>query len=92
LTVIVDVVDSFTGLGLKVAVVPLGNPVTLRETDPLNPKSPVGLIENVVDLPRAIDRDVGATDNEKSGGGAVTVRRRGSVWMAPPPVPTNASG
>ena len=77
----VDVPDVDNDVGLKDAVVPLGRPLTLRPTVPLNPAFIVNVVLYVVGLPAETVCDDGEADIEKSG--TVIVRVAG-VPASPP--------
>ncbi len=80
-----------TEVGVKLALAPLGRPLTLRLTDPL--KLPWDETETVyaVDEPRLILRELGLMVSEKSGGG-LTTSVAGTVRVVEPLVPLTVRG
>ena len=74
-TVSVDEPGVATEPGLNVAVAPLGNPVALNVTVPVNPPDGVTVAVYVVLAPWTTVCDAGVADTEKSGvGGALQAR------------------
>src|SRR5215813_4740569 len=74
--------------GLKLAVTPLGNPLALNATLPVNPPLRVIVIALVPLAPRLIVRLEGLGESEKSGVcGWATVRLIVAVRVSPPLVP-----
>ena len=78
-----DSVDQLVvGLGLKVPVVPLGRPLTLRPAAPAKPPEGLIVTVNVVERPRATVLLDGETLSEKSAaGGEPEIRAATSVRM-----------
>ena len=72
--------EVLTDAGLNEAVAPVGSPVTLNATVPLNPVPGVTVAVYVVPAPAMTVRDDGVADNEKS----VTVIVRVAGWLAAP--------
>lgn len=72
--------------GLKLAVMPLGNPLAVNETLPLNPLSVPMLTVKLVLLPATIACEVGVDVIEKFGGGGacVTVIPTVALWLRGP--------
>ena len=66
-TVIVELPDEFTDVGLKLAVAPPVNPLTLKVTVPPNPPDGVTVTLKVVLALRTTVCDDGAAESEKSG-------------------------
>src|SRR5262245_16630215 len=60
-------VEALVDDGLKLAVTPLGNPLALNATLPLNPPVRVIVMTLLPLAPRLIDRLAGFADSEKSG-------------------------
>jgi hypothetical membrane protein len=75
--------------GLKLAVAPVGRPLTVKATAPANPPVRVMVIVLVPLAPCATDKLVGLAESEKSG--AVTVRLIVVVCVSPPPVPVTVT-
>src|SRR5262249_13633339 len=74
--------------GLNVAVTPLGSPVALNATPPVNPPVRVIVIALAPLAPRFTVRLAGLTESVKSdGGGALTVRINVVERVSPPPDP-----
>jgi hypothetical protein len=79
-------------VGLKLAVTPLGNPLTLNATLPVKPPVRVMVIVLVPLAPRLTVRLVGFGESVKSGvGGWFTVRLIVAVRDRPPPVPVTVT-
>jgi len=90
----VSVTDApVVDVGLNAALTPVGSPVALNATLAANPFTRAMAIVLVPDALRAIERDAGDADSEKSGvAGAVTVSAIGVVRVRPPPVPVTVTG
>src|SRR2546428_4844404 len=67
-TVIVE--EAVAGLGLKLAVAPPGNPLTLRVTAAVKPPEGVMLTAYVVPAPCTMVWEAGVAERLKSGAGA----------------------
>src|SRR5262245_38254311 len=79
--------------GLKDAVTPVGNPLALNATLPVNPPVRVIVIVAIPLAPRLTVRLVGLAESEKSGVcGATTVRLIDVARVIPPPVPVMLTG
>lgn len=63
-TVMVDVPEPATEAGLKLAVAPLGKPVTLNDTTPVKPPDGVTVTVNAVFAPWLIVCDAGVAETE----------------------------
>lgn len=90
-TVRVELPGVVTGLGLKLALVRFGNPLTLRltELEPLTvPRETVYLPL----VPRFTVRDDGEAERVKSAGGAATVSVKLLEWVRLPLVPVTVIG
>jgi hypothetical protein len=75
----VEFAPGATAAGLREAVAPAGNPLTLRFTEPLNPLSAPTLTAEVVVLPLLTEEEVGALESVKSGFETCPI---GTIWMA----------
>ena len=64
----VNVLLAVAGVGLKLAVTPLGRPLAVRATLPLNPLLGVIVMVLVPFAPRVMVRLEGLAPSEKSGG------------------------
>src|SRR5882762_7102322 len=74
-TVIVDEPDVVTDVGLKLADAPLGNPLALNVTVPVNPPDGVTVAVYVVLAPWTTVCEAGVAETEKSAvGGALQAR------------------
>src|SRR5712692_4192896 len=90
-TVIVE--EAVAGLGLKLAVAPPGNPLTLKVTAAVKPPEGVMLTAYVVPAPCATLWEAGVAERPKSGAGAgLTARVTDVVRVRVPltPVIVNA--
>lgn len=67
LTVMVDEPEPVTVIGLKLAVAPVGRPVAVKVTVPLNPLMAAMLVVYCVILPCTTVWDVGVAEIVKSG-------------------------
>jgi hypothetical protein len=74
--------------GLKAAVTPAGNPLTLNPTLPANPFTAATVTVYVVFPPAITVRLAGVAVSEKS----VIARVALAVWLSPPPVPVTVNG
>ena len=84
----VSVVVLVDEAGLKVAVTPLGKPLAVKVTAPVNPLSGFTVIVLVPLAPCRTLKVAGAAAMVKSGeAGAVTVRLTAAVWVSPLLVP-----
>ena len=79
--------DVVTDVGLKNAVAPAGNPVTLKFTVPVNPLPGVTVAVYVVLPPGRTVCEAGVADSEKSV--TVTLRVAGALWRPPLSVTLN---
>ncbi len=85
--VAVDVPDVVTVVGLKAAVVPVGSPVALKVTTPVNPLiAPIVAVYVVLPPPGAIVRDDGEALMVKSEP-VVIVRVTVLLWTSAPAEP-----
>jgi hypothetical protein len=66
LTMRVELAPGVTATGLRDAEAPVGSPLTLRFTEPLNPLSAPTLTVEVVLLPLFTEEEVGALESVKS--------------------------
>ncbi len=83
-----ELLPPIVEVGLKVAVTPLGSPLALSATLPVNPPVRVIVMALAPLAPRLMVRLDGPADNEKSGvGGALTIRLRLVERVRPPPEP-----
>jgi len=73
-------------VGLKLTVTPVGWPVAVSATAPLNPPETVLVTLLVPFEPCATETEVGEAEIAKAGA-AVTVRATVEVFVVPPPVP-----
>jgi hypothetical protein len=71
-TVRVDDPDPLTEDGLKLPVAPLGSPLMLNDTVPLNPFKADAEIVKLAPLPATTDCDAGVAESEKSGEAVLT--------------------
>ena len=67
-TVSVELPVPVTDGGEKLAVAPVGKPLTLNVTTPVNPFTAATLVVYVVELPTTTDCELGEAEMEKSGG------------------------
>ena len=63
----VELPDVLIAAGLKLACMPLGNPLAVRDTLPVNPFSAPTLTVKLVLLPALIDCELGEAEIEKFG-------------------------
>jgi hypothetical protein len=74
-TVIVDEPDAVTEAGLKLGIAPIGNPLAVKITAPLNPPDGVTVAVYVVLAPWTTVCEAGVAETEKSGvAGALQAR------------------
>lgn len=69
----VELPDVLIDAGLKFAVIPLGSPLAVSETVPVNPFTAPTLTVKLVLLPATIDWELGEAVIVKFGGGALAV-------------------
>src|SRR5215831_5913668 len=85
--------EPVTELGLKLALAPVGKPLAVRPTTPLNPPDPVTVAVYEVPLPAVTVCDAGDAETEKSPTtGALTTSVTEAVWVTAPLVPVMVSG
>jgi hypothetical protein len=89
-TVSVDVPAPVNEVGLNPAVAPVGNPLTLSPTVPLNPFNAPTFTVYVVEPPTVTDWDEGVAEIVKSGG-AVTFKETVVACVSEPLVPVIVS-
>src|SRR5258706_12578296 len=81
------------GLGLNVAVAPVGRPLAVSATAALNPPEIAVVTVDAPDAPCTTESDGGESEIEKSGvDAAVTVSGMVAVWGVPPPDPVTVTG
>src|SRR5580700_8268457 len=85
-TVSVEVPDPLTDEGENDGVAPLGSPLALRLTAPLNPLMAPTFTVYVAVPPGFTENELGAAETEKSGG-PVTFSVTVAVWLCAPLVP-----
>ncbi len=73
-TVSVEVPDPVTEVGLKVPVAPVGNPLTVKATAPLNPFTATTVCVYVVPAPCVTLCDAGEDASVKSGEGRMPLK------------------
>ena len=83
--------DVVLDAGLKLAVAPVGRPVTLKLTVPEKPDFVVRLAENVVLFPWAIVREAGVSVSEKVEAGEFTTSVEVAVCVSVPLAPVTVS-
>jgi hypothetical protein len=86
-TVRVELPPALTAAGLRVAVSPLGDEVTLRLITPAVPVTSAVLTVLVPELPCTTVRLLGLAAIEKSDGAALTLTNTVTRWKARPSVP-----
>lgn len=91
LTVSVELPDPTTDVGLKLAEAPVGNPLTLKLTVPLNPPDPASLTEYVVPAPAVTVWLAGEAATLKSPA-ELTTNVTFVEWLSEPLVPVIVSG
>src|SRR5690349_15641244 len=83
-TVRVDEPEPAMDAGLNLPVAPLGKPVTLSDTVPVNPFTAVTETAYVVLPPADTVCDAGDTATEKSGVRTLTAKVTVALWLALP--------
>ena len=93
LTDIVDEPEPVTEVGLKLALAPAGNPLTLKVTLLAKPPEPVTVVVYDVFPPAATVAEAGVAEMEKSPTtGAFTTSVTKVVWLTVPLVPVIVNG
>jgi hypothetical protein len=87
----VDVPDVVTEAGLNDAVAPVGSPLALRFTVPVNPFNAPIVAVYVVDPPAVTVREFGDAEIEKSGADALTTSVTVVVCVREPLVPVSVN-
>jgi hypothetical protein len=92
-TLSVDKPDELIDAGLKLACIPEGSPLAVKDTVPTNSLSAATLTPKLVLLPTAIDWELGVAESEKSGFVVVleTTRLRVVLWERLPLAPHSVS-